>query len=242
MIIVDQCGFISRAAPAGTLQTSLSIQSLAYPESLSGEIYSRRTSEPRSPKPSNDAGPVSMEKSGFSPPLLRPASWSMSDTDAQGPFLPRPSSLTPLTARTESTQSSASSLRTMSDASCLLRLPIKTEFDYGFDTYPESNLPPARIPEPREVNQQPPATTAVSAAHVFLEGLRRPLGYATPYLRALGIVTDADLDLVCTMPETWEELGDLLRRNGVTVIEWLMVKEAFKTRAKGMEGSGPTTA
>lgn len=51
-------------------------------------------------------------------------------------------------------------------------------------------------------------------------------------MHILGLVTDADLDLVCTMPDAWDELGDLLRSSGMSVIEWLMVKEAFKARAK----------
>ncbi|KAM5535868.1 hypothetical protein V8D89_010486 [Ganoderma adspersum] len=71
-----------------------------------------------------------------------------------------------------------------------------------------------------------------SAARVFLNGLRRPLGHAARHLHALGVVSEADLDLICTMPDAWDELGELLTRSGVTVIEWLMVKEAFKARAR----------
>lgn len=75
---------------------------------------------------------------------------------------------------------------------------------------------------------------APSAARVFLDGLRRPLGHAARHLHALGVVSEADLDLICTMPDAWDELGELLTKSGVTVIEWLMVKEAFKARAREM--------
>ncbi|KAI1793077.1 hypothetical protein LXA43DRAFT_279528 [Ganoderma leucocontextum] len=71
-----------------------------------------------------------------------------------------------------------------------------------------------------------------SAARLFLDSLRRPLGHAARHLHALGVVSEADLDLICTMPDAWDELGELLTRGGVTVIEWLMVKEAFKARAR----------
>nr|VWP01783.1 Cation-transporting ATPase (EC [Ganoderma boninense] len=71
-----------------------------------------------------------------------------------------------------------------------------------------------------------------SAARAFLDGLRRPLGHAARHLHALGVVSEADLDLICTMPDAWDELGELLTRSGVSVIEWLMVKEAFKGRAR----------
>ncbi|KAI0334043.1 hypothetical protein GY45DRAFT_1367879 [Cubamyces sp. BRFM 1775] len=75
-----------------------------------------------------------------------------------------------------------------------------------------------------------------AAVQRFLEGLRRPLGHAAPLFRKMGLVTEEDLDLICTMPETWNEVGAVLQAGGVTTIEWLMVKEAFKSKAKELSG------
>ncbi|KAH9932058.1 uncharacterized protein BXZ73DRAFT_101433 [Epithele typhae] len=69
-----------------------------------------------------------------------------------------------------------------------------------------------------------------SGARAFLDGLRRPLGHLAPHMHALGLVTDADLDLICALPSAWDELGEMLRVRGMSVLEWLMIKEAFKTR------------
>ena len=148
------------------------------------------------------------------------------------------STSTPSLVRTESIQSTSVSLHTVSDRpSCSPSVPVKIEPDYSFDSASRSALP-LRLP-PRvdhALNRNTGYSATATAARLFLEGLRRPLGHATPHLHALGIVTDADLDLVCTMPGTWEELGEILRVNGVSMIEWLMVKEAFKTRATRVSG------
>ncbi|KAI0652540.1 hypothetical protein C8Q79DRAFT_106053 [Trametes meyenii] len=82
----------------------------------------------------------------------------------------------------------------------------------------------AASPLPRQPPSQP---TAVMR---FLEDLRRPLGHTAPLLYKMGLVTEEDLDLLCSMPEAWDEVGAVLQVGGITKIEWLMVKEAFKAR------------
>ncbi|KAI0714848.1 hypothetical protein C8Q76DRAFT_438867 [Earliella scabrosa] len=232
---------LSREVMSG-LQSKYSLQSLLYPESSCGQPELDGTPEPTSPKPSDDADlPPSTDSDFLPPPILRPASWTPLNSNTIAQMLPPlaiGSTSTPSLVRTESIQSTSISLYTVSDRpSCSPSVPVKIEPDYSFDSASRSALP-LRLP-PRvdhALNRNTGYSATATAARLFLEGLRRPLGHATPHLHALGIVTDADLDLVCTMPGTWEELGEILRVNGVSMIEWLMVKEAFKTRATRVSG------
>ncbi|RPD82686.1 hypothetical protein L226DRAFT_518617 [Lentinus tigrinus ALCF2SS1-7] len=221
-----------------TLDASFSRQTLLYPESqdddvtilpasqsldvapepirttLNSEVVSPTVSD-QSSSPTPDAEVV------FLPPLLRPATWSPINATT-GVSEPRLISYSPSLVRSVSSCSSISLCTLPEDVPGLrFTLPIKTEFDYKFE-------PPSDGALLHGSGQQEPPT----AAEVFLNGLRRPLGHAAPHLHGLGVVTEADLDLVCKMPDAWVELGDLLRVSGVTMIEWLMVKEAFKARAK----------
>ena len=165
----------------------------------------------------------------FLPPLLRPATWSPINVTAgfSGLCTVRNS---PSSVRSASS-SSSNSLRTIPDEapSSRFTLPIKTEYDHTLHPPFSNALWYSVRPQVED--------RLLTPARVFLDGLRRPLGHATPHLHRLGVVTEADLDLVCTMPDAWDELGRLLRGSGVTMIEWFMVKEAFKTRAKRLAPS-----
>ncbi|RPD64803.1 hypothetical protein L227DRAFT_598253 [Lentinus tigrinus ALCF2SS1-6] len=221
-----------------TLDASFSRQTLLYPESQDDDVTILPASKPQdvAPEPirtilnSEVVSPTVSDQSSsptpdaevvFLPPLLRPATWSPINATT-GVSEPRLISYSPSLVRSVSSGSSISLCTLPEDVPGLrFTLPIKTEFDYKFE-------PPSDGALLHGSGQQEPPT----AAEVFLNGLRRPLGHAAPHLHGLGVVTEADLDLVCTMPDAWVELGDLLRGSGVTMIEWLMVKEAFKARAK----------
>ncbi len=155
-------------------------------------------------------------------PVLRPATWSPSSTANRVPDQ-RLVTYSPSLV-TSSSFCSTTSLRSVSDdlSGPPLRLPVKTEFHYKLEPTSEDALPLV----PRQPGHP------LSAARTFLDGLRRPLGHAAPHLHGLGVVSEADLDLVCVMSEAWDEVGELLRGGGLSMIEWLMVKEAFKTRAR----------
>ncbi|PIL31343.1 hypothetical protein GSI_06041 [Ganoderma sinense ZZ0214-1] len=186
--------------------------------------------------------------------LLRPAQWSpvniTSGVGMNAALLDsRPSapSLAPSLAGGLSSSSSVFSVRTWPDdqppgvavSSPKLKLKVEGDshmidsasvsgFASGSRSMFQAGLPfGPRLRHDMDLDDRPP-----SAARAFLDGLRRPLGHAARHLHALGVVSEADLDLICTMPDAWDELGELLTRSGVTVIEWLMVKEAFKVRAR----------
>ncbi|KAI0721411.1 hypothetical protein C8T65DRAFT_631606 [Cerioporus squamosus] len=221
----------------GTLQGSFALQSLLYPESQADDPHAIAESEfmEVAPEPTNAtvevASPTISDQSSsvedvaevvFLPPVLRPATWSPISVANRIPDW-RLISYSPSLV-TSGSSCSTTSLRSVSDdpSGSRFTLPVKTEFHYKLEPTFEDDLQHV----PRQLDH------SLSAAQVFLDGLWRPLGHAAPHLHGLGVVTEADLDLVCAMPDAWDEVGDLLRGSGVTMIEWLMVKEAFKTRAK----------
>lgn len=187
-------------------------------------------------------------------PLLRPAVWSPVNTAKRvGTNTPTLSSrasvpsLPPSLAGGFSSCSSVFSVRTWPDdhppGVPVLTPKLKTEDSLHMinsTSGSESGFGSASPFGPRPMGHivafDHPSST--SAACLFLDGLRRPLGHAARHLHALGIVSEADLDLICTMPDAWDELGELLTRGGMTIIEWLMVKEAFKARARQMSSIG----
>ncbi|TFK92812.1 hypothetical protein K466DRAFT_196137 [Polyporus arcularius HHB13444] len=222
-----------------TFDASFSLQSLLYPESQADEPHAIAESEPMEvvPEPTSTTLQVGPELATISdqsssaeahadvellPPVLRPATWSPSSTANRVPDQ-RLVTYSPSLV-TSSSFCSTASLRSVSDdlSGPPLRLPVKTEFHYKLEPTSEDALPLV----PRQPGHP------LSAARTFLDGLRRPLGHAAPHLHGLGVVSEADLDLVCVMSEAWDEVGELLRGGGLSMIEWLMVKEAFKTRAK----------
>ncbi|KAI8990669.1 hypothetical protein BD414DRAFT_535945 [Trametes punicea] len=192
-------------------------------------------------------------------PVLRPAVWSPVDrrTPPQmltgsgnlshpghlGLAVSRPNSLSSAPSLSRSAScSSKSSARTVPDDP--FAIPATTASGLKPDPDGDTSLPPvvgpylcsratASISSARSSQDMstPQRRTDVEA---FLQGLYRPLGHAAPHLYKVGLVTEADLDLICTMPEAWDEVGTVLQAGGITMIEWLMLKEAFKKRAKAL--------
>ncbi|TBU29810.1 hypothetical protein BD311DRAFT_253434 [Dichomitus squalens] len=204
------------AAETAPLVKSPSVRSNVYVNSNdSGGDNLAITPEPLSPAAPNNSSPSPERVSVLRPAIWSPASASPSVRVSVSPSL---LSVPPPLTQSVSTRSSTSSARTWPDdhPPGVPHMRFKTENDHTL------------LPEAASQS----GSCSLSAARIFLDGLRRPLGNAAPQLHALGIVTTADLDLICTMPDAWDEVGDFLRGSGVTIIEWLMVKEAFKARAK----------
>ncbi|KAH9849190.1 hypothetical protein C2E23DRAFT_392749 [Lenzites betulinus] len=181
------------------------------------------------------------------PPVLRPAVWSpVKNTRAVGPPLAlstAPSeSLAPLPVPTRSASScsSRSSAHTLAgDPPPVARTThtVTMRFKSDPDGPPDDPLPhpPAR---PGACLASPPSMQQLSerptAIRTFLNNLRRPLGHAAPLFYKMGLVDEEDLALICTMPEAWDEVGSVLQVGGLTTIEWMMVRQAFKGKARGM--------
>ncbi|KAI0778826.1 hypothetical protein BD413DRAFT_119289 [Trametes elegans] len=176
------------------------------------------------------------------PPTLRPAIWSpptmSSASRGLAPLSASSySSSVPSLTRSGSSCSSGSFALTLPDISSMSgasALP-KPEPE---DCASVSNIISRYASSQPSVDLSPvpplPSSHSPTAVRTFLDSLRRPLGHASPLLYKMGLVTDEDLELICTMPEAWDEVGTMLTAGGVTVIEWLMVKEAFKAKAKGL--------
>ncbi|KAI0354644.1 hypothetical protein OH77DRAFT_1547698 [Trametes cingulata] len=200
-----------------------------------------------SPGNSTAPGSATYEQVMSFPPVLRPAVWSPVNHRRAAPVDAMPVSpftievglrslgSLPTFTRTVSACSSRSSLRTATDApfappSHLVAL--KSEPDsFGFlsGDLSRTGSSLSGFPSPLSLRRSPERPTAV---RIFLDTLRRPLGHAAPLLYKMGLVSEADLDLICTMPESWDEVGAVLQAGGVTTIEWLMVREALRMRAK----------
>ncbi|KAI0368896.1 hypothetical protein BV20DRAFT_430433 [Pilatotrama ljubarskyi] len=228
--------------------TSLLSSGNATPPQESGQPASVGATVPTS-SPGNSSGPNTLEQVISFPPVLRPAIWSpvngrFAETAEELPHVHftmetgvRPVSSLPGLWRTASACSSRSSLRTLADDASAPRSTMTTfkcEPDYA-------GLPPASVLRTGSSLSGPSLSSPLSPRHSperptavrrFLDTLRRPLGHAAPLLYKMGLVSEADLDLICTMPESWDEVGAVLQTGGITTIEWLMVKEAFKMRAK----------
>ncbi|KAJ8496704.1 hypothetical protein ONZ51_g924 [Trametes cubensis] len=198
---------------------------------------------------SPEDSPTLDKGSGFAP-TLRPAVWSPVDSrtsassstrtlvDAGIPTLSfagrQPLSSAPRRTRNASRSSNSAALTVADDVFTDSRSArVKADPD---DATTISRTVSRCIPSqagtlasPCSIHNLPKEPTAIQC---FLEGLRRPLGHATPLFHKMGLVTEEDLELICTMPETWNEVGAVLQAGGVTTIEWLMVKEAFKSKAK----------
>ncbi|KAI0673816.1 hypothetical protein C8Q78DRAFT_1186192 [Trametes maxima] len=179
------------------------------------------------------------EQSVHVPPVLRPAVWS-----PVGSPLIASHDLHDIGPPT-SVYSSGSSLDSFShlarSASCSSKSSVRTLVDDPEVLCMYHKLGDAVIGPKSEPDDLPASHSALLAASPlpppqptavlrFLEGLRRPLGHAAPLLYKMGLVTEEDLDLLCSMPEAWDEVGAILQVGGITKIEWLMVKEAFKAR------------
>ncbi|KAI0828822.1 hypothetical protein BC628DRAFT_1168274 [Trametes gibbosa] len=179
------------------------------------------------------------------PPILRPAVWSPvigSHAVCQPPLTLSAASSTSLgplpgLTRSASSCSSGSSGHTLAGdtlpVSRTVAVRFKSELDEGASDFLRRGITRSGAPLP-----SPPALQQLSerptAIRTFLNNLRRPLGHAAPLFYQMGLVNEEDLTLICTMPMAWDEVGAVLQVGGLTIIEWLMVREAFKARARGL--------
>ncbi|OSD00837.1 hypothetical protein PYCCODRAFT_1446017 [Trametes coccinea BRFM310] len=190
------------------------------------------------------------EKATYLTPVLRPAIWSpVAGTSSTADTIPtargrysaafdcgRPLILTPELSRSASS-SSKSSARTVPDDVCLGSRATPYSFKPDPDAAYVSSLASRTVLSgagtSSSYHQGRSASQEVEDCGVraFLDSLPRRLGSAAPLFYKLGISSHADLDLLCTMPETWQEVGSVLQAGGITMIEWLMVKEALRLRA-----------
>ncbi|KAI0640109.1 hypothetical protein C8Q77DRAFT_1044694, partial [Trametes polyzona] len=194
------------------------------------------------PENSSTQEPVASRSPIIVEPVLRPAVWSpvMTTHTARPPTTASISGFPSLGSvgshpRSISSCSSGLSSRTLADAASVshtIAIRFKSDPDDAlsapsghrtraslFSGSPSLPLPPPERP---------------TAVRTFLDSLRRPLGHAAALFYKMGLVTEEDLTLICTMPEAWDEVGAALQAGGLTTIEWLVVKEAFKWKAKGL--------
>ncbi|KAI9060482.1 hypothetical protein FKP32DRAFT_1025970 [Trametes sanguinea] len=189
-------------------------------------------------------------------PVLRPAIWSpVAGTSSTAAISPstgtllnrrgrqevasdrgQPPALTPELTRSASS-SSKSSARTIPDDVC----PVYRATPYSFKPDPDAAYTSNFITRSGLLGAETSSSSSQGRSmsydaeecdvRAFLDSLPRRLGYAAPLFYKLGISSHADLDLLCTMPETWKEVGAVLQAGGITMIEWFMVKEALRLRA-----------
>lgn len=198
------------------------------------------------PGPSANPG-TTLEQVLWFPPVLRPAIWSPIEAPyvpcapvGLGPSSSGASSSLPTLTRSVSC-SSKSSGRTLENTA-----PVSRTVAVRFKSDPDDALSVSADDSRYALAQSNPlASSSHSLQHLperptavrsFLGRLRRPMGDAAPLFYKMGLVTEEDLDLICTLPDAWDEVGVVLQAGGLTTIEWLMVKEAFKTKARELSG------
>ncbi|EIW64449.1 uncharacterized protein TRAVEDRAFT_41861 [Trametes versicolor FP-101664 SS1] len=217
--------------------------------SSSGGILGAQAQRQKTDTPGPPANPgTTLEQVLWFPPVLRPAIWS----PVEAPYVPcAPVGLVP------SSSGCSSSLPTLTrSASCSSKssghtlantAPVSRTVAVRFKSDPDDALSvsadnsryalaqsnPLASSSHSPVQHLPERPTAVRS---FLGRLRRPMGDAAPLFYKMGLVTKEDLDLICTLPDAWDEVGVVLQAGGLTTIEWLMVKEAFKTKARELSG------
>lgn len=216
------------------------------PPSSSGGILKaqaqRQKTDTPGPQASTNSG-TTLEQVLWFPPVLRPAIWS----PVEAPYVPCPP-----VGFVSSSSGSSSSLPTLTrSASCSSKssgrtlahtAPVSRTVAVRFKSDPDDALSVSADNSRYALAQSNPlASSSNSLQHLperptavrsFLGCLRRPMGHAAPLFYKMGLVTEEDLDLICTLPEAWDEVGVVLQAGGLTTIEWLMVKEAFKTKAR----------
>ncbi|KZT08730.1 uncharacterized protein LAESUDRAFT_811331 [Laetiporus sulphureus 93-53] len=97
------------------------------------------------------------------------------------------------------------------------------------------------VPQVRLETSQPstafrvaPGNENAQAMYAFLTGLRQPLGRHLGLFMACGLSTENALDRFCFKQESWGTKRDELIENGMTQLEWLVVREGLRRRLEAM--------